>query len=77
IMQRCGNDIQKGLVFVLNNSATWNGCSINTQWINTRFVPIAWCGKDNTNTPEEKWTDELGRSEFWAPPRGYVVYGPA
>jgi hypothetical protein len=33
-------------------------------------------GKDNEDTPVEKWTDGMGNSEFWAPPRGYVVYVP-
>jgi alpha-amylase len=76
IMQRRGNDEQKGLVFVLNNSARWNGRLIDTQWASTRFIPLAWWGRDNTDTPEEKWTDGIGAAEFWAPPRGYVVYGP-
>jgi len=26
--------------------------------------------------PEDKWTDETGWTELWAPPRGYVVYVP-
>jgi alpha-amylase len=76
IMQRRGNDEQKGLVFVLNNSARWNGRHVDTQWASTRFVPLAWRGRDNADTPEEKWTDQLGVSEFWAPARGYVVYVP-
>jgi alpha-amylase len=76
IMQRHGNDEQKGLVFVLNNAARWNGRLIDTRWASTRFIPLAWRGRDNADTPEEKWTDEVGAAEFWAPPRGYVVYGP-
>jgi alpha-amylase len=76
IMQRRGSGGQKGLVFVLNNSARWNGRLVNTQWASTHFVPQAWRGKDNTDTPEENSTDGLGASEFWAPPRGYVVYVP-
>jgi len=77
IMQRRGSDGQKGLVFALNNTARWNGRLVITQWASTRFIPLAWRGKDNADTPEEKWTDGLGASEFWAPPRGYVAYGPA
>ena len=76
IMQRRGNDVQKGVVFVLNNSARWNGRLTNTQWASTKFVPFAWRGKDNTDTPDEQLTDGNGAAEFWAPPRGYVVYVP-
>jgi alpha-amylase len=76
IMQRRGSNEKKGLVFVLNNSARWNGRLVDTQWANTRFIPLAWRGRDNSDTPEEKWTDGIGASEFWAPPRGYVVYVP-
>ncbi len=76
IMQRRGHGLQQGLVFVLNNSARWNGRYVYTQWASTRFIPSAWRGKDNADTPAEKWTDGFGASEFWAPPRGYVVYVP-
>ncbi len=76
IMQRRGTEKEKGLVFVLNNAARWNGRLINTQWASTRFIPGAWGGKDNADTPEEKWTDGIGAAEFWAPPRGYAVYVP-
>ena len=76
IMQRHGKYKQKGLVFVLNNSERWNGRLIDTQWASTRFIPVAWWGRDNADAPEEKWTDGTGTAEFWAPPRGYVVYGP-
>jgi alpha-amylase len=76
IMQRPGNLSQKGLVLVLNNAPTWNGRSVNTQWTSTDFIPKAWRGKDNTDLPINKSTDEEGASEFWAPPRGYVVYVP-
>jgi alpha-amylase len=76
IMQRQGDGAQKGLVFVLNNRTAWNGRFVNTQWANTHFLPVAWCGKDNTDVPEEKWTDEFGVGDFWAPPKGYCVYVP-
>ena len=76
IIQRRGNDAQKGLIFVLNNSARWNGRLVNTQWADTRFIPSAWWGRDNEDTPEEKSTDGTGATDFWAPPRGYVVYVP-
>ncbi|MEP7231680.1 MAG: alpha-amylase family glycosyl hydrolase [Ginsengibacter sp.] len=77
IMQRRGTVDQKGLVFVLNNAARWNGRLVNTQWASTHFIPNAWRGKDNADVPNEQWTDGLGAAEFWAPPRGYVVYVPA
>ena len=77
IMQRQGNGVQKGLVFVLNNSSGWNGRYVTTNRSNTHFIPMAWCGKDNTDIPAEKWTNEFGGTDFWAPPRGYTVYIPA
>jgi alpha-amylase len=76
IMQRGGIEGQRGLVFVLNNANRWNGRFVNTQWAHKRFIPLAWMGKENGDTPLEKWTDGIGNSEFWAPPRGYVVYVP-
>ncbi len=77
IMQRRGTGAQKGLVFVLNNTARWNGRLVNTQWAGTHFIPTAWRGKDNADIPGEQWTGGSGTAEFWAPPRGYVVYVPA
>jgi alpha-amylase len=74
IMQREGYSNQMGLVFVLNNTGEWNGTSVQTQWRNHKFTPAAWRGKDNTDVPEDKFTDSNGRIDFWAPPRGYVVY---
>ncbi|KAA9040949.1 DUF1939 domain-containing protein [Ginsengibacter hankyongi] len=76
IMQRRGTNKQKGLIFVLNNAARWNGRLVSTQWASTHFTPQAWRGKDNIDVPLEKYTDGSGASEFWAPPRGYVVYTP-
>ena len=76
IMQRKGNDSQNGLVFVLNNTDQWNGRFVDSQWHNTKLVAKAWRGKDNADSPSDKWTDDYGASDFWAPPRGYVVYVP-
>jgi alpha-amylase len=76
IMERKGNEVQKGLVFVLNTAEVWNGTTVQTQWLNSNFQPLAWMGKDNADTPQTKQTDENGVSDFWAPPRGYVVYAP-
>ncbi|MDB5277648.1 MAG: glycosidase [Ferruginibacter sp.] len=78
IMQRHGNAQQKGLVFVLNNSGRWNGRQVNTQWAQTKFIPEAFCGNDDAaGLPIAKWSDGYGNADFWAPPRGYVVYVPA
>jgi len=75
IMQRTGTETQNGLVFVLNNSNRWNGRDVVTRWSAKQFVPLAWNGKD-ISAPENKWTNEKGVAEFWAPPRGYAVYIP-
>jgi alpha-amylase len=74
-MQRLGAADKNGLVFVLNNRGTWNGTS--TRWNNTRLSPIAWAGRNDLGAPQEKWTNESGWADLWAPPRGYVVYLPA
>ena len=76
IMQRNGYNSQRGLIFVLNNRGDWNGVSVQTQWKNTRFVPMAWRGRNDLNAPQEKWTQEDGCADFWSPPRGYAVYVP-
>lgn len=76
IMQRHGTAEKKGFVFVLNNTGRWNGRWVNTQWAGTNFLPHAFCGSDTTATPADKWTDASGAGDFWAPPRGYVVYVP-
>lgn len=77
IMQRTGYKAQKGLVYVLNNRGdAWNGAWVATQWNNTNFTPVAWRGKNDTNTPQNQRTDSNGWVQFWAPPRGYAVYVP-
>jgi hypothetical protein len=43
---------------------------------NARLVPAAWRGHDDPGVPEEKWTNESGWVDLWAPPRGYTVYVP-
>jgi alpha-amylase len=76
IMQRRGFGQQPGLVFVLNNRGDgWSGTSVQTQWANKQFTPIAWHGYDQSE-PGSKWTDGSGRSDFWAAPRGFCVYAP-
>lgn len=77
LMQREGFDKQKGLIFVINNRGDkWNGAKVKTQWRNTRFIPGAWRGSNDTGVPQEEWTDGNGFGDFWAPPRGYTVYLP-
>ncbi|MDR3735164.1 MAG: DUF1939 domain-containing protein [Acidobacteriaceae bacterium] len=80
IMQRLGykddNIDQPGLVYVLNSrSDEWQGATVQTQWKNTKFKPIAWDGHDEKQ-PEERTTNAEGQAEFPAPPRGYCVYVP-
>jgi alpha-amylase len=77
IMQREGNASQPGLIFILNNSNKWWGATVRTLWLNTHFKPIAWYSDTDESVPQEKWTDGSGRSDFWAPQRGYTVYAPA
>ncbi len=77
IMQRNGFNTQKGLIFVMNNRGDgWNGARVRTKWRNTKFVPGAWRGHNDSGIPQEKWTQEEGWCDFWAPPRGYVIYLP-
>lgn len=76
IMQRSGFGDQSGLVFVLNNRATWYGAAVQTRWTQARLVPVAWRGRDDLGVPDAKWTNDSGWADFWAPPRGYVVYVP-
>ncbi|HWJ28334.1 MAG TPA: alpha-amylase family glycosyl hydrolase, partial [Flavisolibacter sp.] len=75
IMQRNGYGKQKGLVFVLNNGGSWKGHYVTTAWKNHRFIPLAWYGKDDS-VPESKHSNDTAGTDFWAPPRGYVVYAP-
>jgi len=80
IMQRTGykddHIDQPGLVYVLNNMGDrWSGTTVQTQWKNTKFKPVAWDGHD-INHPNERTTDADGRSEFPAPPRGFCIYVP-
>lgn len=74
IMQRIGSGSQPGLVYVLNNLGNaWNGITVQTQWTNTHFQPVAYGGQD-TGRPDDKTTAEDGRADFWAAPRGWAVY---
>ena len=76
IMERLGTTSQPGLVFVLNNRGDrWQGQWVDTSRASTRYVPVAWWGHDGA-APLESWSQADGRGQFWAPPRGYVVYAP-
>ena len=74
IMQRSGAGDQNGLICVLNNRGVWSGTWVQTRWNNARLVPAAWRGRDDPGGPEEKWTNESGWVDLYAPPRGYAVY---
>ena len=68
--QKAGNKGQQKA-----NSGQWNGKPATTRWHNTKFTPAAWYGS-STGKPIDKTTDDAGTADFWAPPRGYVVYVP-
>jgi len=76
IMERTGSPTQRGLLFILNNSEEWSGKNVRTQWPLKQFIPLAWNGHNTNTAPVNKWSDENGTSDFWAPPRGYAVYIP-
>jgi alpha-amylase len=77
IMQRTGYGDAPGLVYVLNNRGLgWNGAWVNTRWQNTNFIPAAWWGRTDLHRPGDQATGPDGRGQFYAPPRGYVVYVP-
>lgn len=52
----------------------WRGAWVTTQWRNARFTPLAWWSKADLNRPEDQSSAADGRAQFYAPPRGYVVY---
>jgi alpha-amylase len=77
VMERLGIDGKPGLILVMNNRGDrWQGVWVHTSKPNTRFIPVAWRGKDDLNPPAETWTHNEGHGNFWAPPRGYTVYTP-
>lgn len=76
IMQRTGYEDKRGLVYVLNNRGdNWNGRLVTTQWTNASFSPLAWWSRSDLARPIDQHTDRDGRAQFYAPPRGYAVYG--
>ncbi|MGH7496022.1 MAG: alpha-amylase family glycosyl hydrolase [bacterium] len=77
IMQRSGHSGKPGLIYVLNNRGDrWHGNWVTTQWQNVEFRPVAWWSKPSLTQPETQRSSADGRAQFWAPPRGYVVYAP-
>lgn len=76
IMQRTGLNNQPGLIYVLNNRDDWNGLWVRTQWGDKAFIPMAWWSGKDLNRSQSKQTNVDGWADFWAPPRGYVVYVP-
>jgi alpha-amylase len=77
LLQRRGQNSQKGLVYVLNKTeGNWSGRRIQTRWKDTEFKPLAWRGTNDTGIPQTIFTDDNCYGDFWAPPRGYVVYVP-
>jgi alpha-amylase len=77
VMQRLGYGGQPGLVYILNNRGdAWNGTRVTTRWRDAEFTPVAWWGRTDLNRPEVQRSQSDGSAQFWAPPRGYVVYRP-
>jgi len=77
IMQRNGHADKPGLIYVLNNRGDgWNGNWVATRWQNVEFIPVAWWSKADLSQPEGRSSQNDGRAQLWAPPRGYVVYAP-
>lgn len=75
IMQRGGYGNQPGLIYVLNNRGdAWQGEWVNTKWNSASFGPVAWWSKTDLAKPAIQSTSADGRGQFFAPPRGYVVY---
>ena len=74
---RFGHGQVPGLVYALNNRGDrWYGARVACRWLNTAFQPVAWWSPTDPSRPEDKLTDDEGVAEFWAPPRGYVIYAP-
>jgi alpha-amylase len=64
-------------VFALNNRGDrWTGACVSTKWHDVAFRPVAWWSGSDLARPADQWASGDGRAEFWAPPRGYVVYAP-
>jgi alpha-amylase len=77
VMRRRGLGDQGGLIYVLNNRGDrWNGAWVRTQWPGIRFEPVAWWSGTDLNRPDRQFSAADGSAQFWAPPRGYVVYAP-
>jgi alpha-amylase len=77
IMERLGFGGQPGLVVAFNNRGDrWNGAWVTTHWRETPFTPVAWWSGTDLAAPTSQFAERDGRAEFWAPPRGYVVYAP-
>ncbi len=77
LMQRTGAGGSPGLIYALNNRGdTWRGAWVTTQWRNTAFTPVAWWSSMDRNRPNDQQAAADGRAEFYAPPRGYVIYAP-
>jgi alpha-amylase len=78
LMQRRGVADQDGLVFALNAAGdAWRGATVQTAFANARLRPIAFGSDLDAGIPMEKLSDDGGRADFWAPPRGYAVYARA
>jgi len=76
IMQRTGAGSQPGLIYVLNNRGdVWNGAWVTSRFAGATLKPWAWWSASDQSQPSERVVAADGRTDVWAPPRGYCVYG--
>ena len=76
IMQRTGAGSSPGLVYVLNNRGdVWNGAWVTSRFGGATLKPWAWWSATDQSQPSERVVAADGRTDVWAPPRGYCVYG--
>ncbi len=77
VMQRRGLDGRGGLVLAINaTGSAWRGAWVSTSFPSTSFTAVAYGSSLDSGAPQSKATDVGGRTDFWAPPRGYAVYVP-
>ncbi len=76
IMQRTSAGSQPGLIYVLNNRGdVWNGAWVTSRFAGATLTPWAWWSASDQSQPSERVVAADGRTDVWAPPRGYCVYG--
>ncbi|MCF8243224.1 MAG: DUF1939 domain-containing protein [Melioribacteraceae bacterium] len=70
VARRNGDDTNPEVYLLINDHPTqWKGVWVNTSHANETF-------KDYTGQAENQPAQADGRTQFWAPPRGYTVFIP-